>query len=177
MINETLQTIIQRIISGRADKHGWDSGLFADIIKLSADQRGEIGEALLHELLVAAGVEGVIRTATTDRTQKHWDIRTADMDIEVKTATLGRNNNRFQHESIERDRNYHAIVMIDIAPSAVYITWTAKRDIPFRQIHRRANSNFYKWDFNLSDVLDNEVKTIADISARYQQTAARICQK
>lgn len=102
MINERLQTTIQRIVSERADKHGWDASLFADIAKLSADQRGEVGELLLQELLIEAGVEGVIRTAGTDRTSKHWDIRTADMDIEVKTATLGRNNNRFQHENIER---------------------------------------------------------------------------
>lgn len=177
MINDRLCTITAQVLSARKDKHGWDKGLFADILLLSADERGEVGERLIESLLSDAGVEGVTRSGALDRTQKHWDIRTADIDIEVKTATLGRNVSTFQHESIEKDRNYHVIVMVDIAPNAVYITWTAKQSMPFKKMHRRANSNAYKWDFKLADVQQNVVHTSADILNGYNKVVNEVNSK
>ncbi len=174
MINKTLKKIIDDVIAKRKDKHGWDSGSFAKIIELSADQRGEIGERLLEHLLKEAGVSGVTRAGKVDRTEKHWDIRTDDMDIEVKTATLGRNTDTFQHESIEKDRNYQAIVFIDIAPNEIYITWTAKKNITWRNLHRRANSTAYKWDTRLKELQGNKATTINDIKTAYTKLLSEI---
>jgi len=167
-IAEHLHAVIDELISQRKDKHGWDEGAFSKILTLSIDERGEAGERFIENALKEAGVKDVTRAGKIDRTEKHWDIKTADIEIEVKTATLGRNANTFQHENIEKDRKYDAIVFVDIAPNAVYVRWTAKKDIPFKKIHRQAQSTFYKWDFRLKDVQDYEVKTIGDILAGYE---------
>ncbi|MGR3913831.1 MAG: hypothetical protein OD918_04795 [Gammaproteobacteria bacterium] len=169
MIHEELQDVINGVLAEREDKHGWDRGLFANILLVSADQRGEIGERLIERLLKKAGVPGVTRAGKVDRTKKHWDIRTDDMDIEVKTATLGRNINTFQHESIEKDRDYTAMIFVDIAPGEIYITCTAKKNIDWNSLHRRANSIFYKWDMTLKDVARNRVSTISNFSAAYER--------
>ena len=176
MINNLLGRIIVDMLENRDDKHGWNRGAFRDIIRLSPDQRGEVGERLLETLLNDIGVGGVTREGPLDRTLKHWDIRTDDMDVEVKTATLGRNSLSFQHESIERDRNYHALVFIDIAPNDIYMTWTAKNNIPWRELHRRANSNAYKWDTNLNRLIEgkNKVESPTDIRDSYNRLLAEI---
>lgn len=168
MIDALLTGIIRATLRERQDRHGWDDGVFADMLKLSIDQRGRVGEALLAQALRAAGVPGVtLAGGKKDRTNKHWDIRTADMDIEVKTATLGRNTNTFQHESIERDRQYHALALLDIAPNDVYLTWKTKARIDWRKLHRRANSNFYKLDLKLSALEGNKILTVDDVLAGY----------
>lgn len=174
MINKLLKSLIKSTISERADKHGWEAGMFSQILKLSPDQRGEIGEALLERLLNDGGVTGVTREGALDRTLKHWDIRTDDMDIEVKTATLGRNANTFQHEHLEHDRNYHAIVLIDIAPNDIYMTWSAKQDIPWRRLHRRATSTGYKWDTKLSELESSKVTSHEDVVVAYNRIKERI---
>lgn len=166
--------MIDKAIAERKDKHGWDGGLFSRIIALQADQRGELGEKFLEHFLKKAGVKGVTRAGKIDRTNKHWDIRTEDMDIEVKTATLGRNVNTFQHENIEKDRQYDAIVFIDVAPNDVYITWTAKHKVNWKALHRRANSNAYKWDTRLSDVSGNKVTTVDDVKRGYDRLKKEI---
>lgn len=163
-----LQAVIDEMISQRKDKHGWDEGTFSKILDVAPDQRGEIGERFIENALKEAGIKDVTRTGKLDRTKKQWDIKTADIAIEVKTATLGRNANTFQHENIEKDRKYDAIVFVDIAPNAVYVRWVAKKDIPFKEIHRRSQSTFYKWDLRLKNAQDYEVKTIDDIIAGYE---------
>ena len=167
MINDLLKQMIETALSERKDKHGWSSGLFSRIHLLTPDQRGELGEKLLEQALHSAGVKDVTREGALDRTKKHWDIRTADMDIEVKTATLGRNVNTFQHENIEKDRQYDAVAFVDIAPNEIYLTWTAKKNIPFRNMHRRSQGIVFKWDLQLSTVKNNKVETIEDILRGY----------
>lgn len=172
MIDDLLTGLIRDTLRERQDRHGWNDGVFADILKLSIDQRGKVGEKLIETALRETGVPGVTRAGKVDRTKKHWDIRTADLDIEVKTATLGRNTNTFQHESIERDRQYHALALLDIAPNAVYLTWKTKASIDWRKLHRRANSNFYKLDLKLSALESNKILTVDDVLAGYRATVA-----
>ena len=178
MINDILRKTIAAVVAARKDKHGWAKGLFKDIHLVAPAHRGEIGERLLERLLIDAGVSGVTRAGKIDRTKKHWDIKTEDMTIEVKTATLGRNSNTFQHESIEKDRDYDALVLIDIAPDDVFITWFAKRDIPWKSegkgIHRRAKGSDYKLTLNLSRIAHCRVKTLNDIAGAYQKLLLEI---
>jgi len=171
MIDDLLTDLIRVTLRERKDRHGWDRGVFGDILKLSIDQRGRVGEELIAKALRAAGVQGVeLARGKKDRTNKHWDIHTAGMDIEVKTATLGRNTNTFQHESIERDRRYHALALLDIAPNDIYLTWKTKDGIDWRALHRRANSSFYKLDLKLSALENNRILTVADVLAGYNAT-------
>ena len=167
MINDLLKSLIETTITERKDKHGWDDAFFGKIIFLAPDQRGEIGEKLLEQALNLVGVKGVTREGALNRTEKHWDIRTEDMDIEVKTATLGRNNNTFQHENLEKDRQYDAVAFVDIGPNEIYLTWKAKKNLPFKTMHRRAAAQAYKEDMTLSKVKHNKIETLDDILRGY----------
>ena len=160
----------------RAFREGdvWIAGRFKEIKALSTDSRGELGEDFLAELFEQLGHE-VTQTKVTDRTQKHWDILLdGRLKLEVKTATLGKEGRMFQHENIERDRNFDILVLLDIAPDAIYLTLAPKKTLPFnernsnwtknpKKMHRRATGIHYKWDLSLRDVEDRKVESLDDL--------------
>ena len=151
----------------------WVKGAFMQIRALTPDTRGELGEEFVERLLVSLGYT-VERSNVTDRTKKHWDLRVNGVALEIKTATVGKSGRSFQHENIEKDRDYDGIVLLDIAPDAIYLTAASKKDLPFnspndlwtkspKQMHRRAHGIQYKWDLSIKDVADREIKSLTDV--------------
>lgn len=177
MINDLLTDLVAAALRDRKDRHGWDTGTFADLLKLSIDRRGRVGEELIATALHKGGVQGVTRAGGKDRRKKQWDIRTADMTIEVKTATLGRNASTFQHERIEKNRQWDALVLLDIAPNDVYLSWTTHGSLDWRNMHRRDPEGYHKKDLRLSDLesgnlpagllASGRILTVADVMAGY----------
>lgn len=151
---------------------------FALIKDLSLDTRGVVGEEFIKQLLENMGYS-VERNEITDRTNKHWDLRVnGKVTLEVKTATIGKEGRTFQHENIERDRNYDALILLDIAPDAIYLTVAKKGLLPFsrpndnftatpRNMHRRAQGIQYKWDLTLRDVQDRCVTNVEEAKALF----------
>ena len=173
---EILADLIDRkVASLSTDVWMWGSKL-KRIKILSVDNRGEIGEEFVKILLEKLGYD-VEWISTTDRTEKHWDLTVnGQVKLEVKTATVGKNGRNFQHENIEKDRDYDALVLLDIAPKNLYLTVAPKSTLPFNQpndnwtvnpkkMHRRAHGIQYKWDLNLTDVKDREIKSLGDVKA------------
>ena len=157
----------------------WHESDYKSIKQLEVDLRGRFGEVLIERILTELGFH-VESNDTTDRKNKHWDIRdhTNGLDIEVKTATLGNKQKTFQHEAFEKDRNYHAAILLDIAPSTLYITVAKKSDMPFdekndlftvrrKKLHKRPNGH-YKWTLNEKDCKGREVETLDDFWAMYE---------
>jgi len=109
---------------------------------------------LLTDLIAAAlrkgGVQGVTRGGGKNRRKQQWDIRTADMSIEVKTATLGRNTPTFQHERIEKNRQWDTLALLDIAPNSVYLSWATEGSLDWRNMHRRDPEGYHKKDLKLA---------------------------
>jgi len=180
MINDLLTDLIVAALCERKDLHGWDTGAFAELLKLSIDQRGRVGEELIATALRKGGVQDVTRGGGKNRRKKQWDIRTADMTIEVKTATLGRNTATFQHERIERNRQWDALALLDIAPNAVYLSWATEGSLDWRNMHRRDPEGYHKKDLKLA-VLESgnlpvgllasgKILTVADVVAGYRTT-------
>ena len=176
MIDPTdiLKTMIAEKAESDRSGNVWTSGRFMPIKTLSLDTRGELGELFIERLLTCLG-HSVIRNSATDRTNKHWDLLVNDsVSLEVKTATVGKDGRSFQHENIEKDRNYDGLVLLDIAPDAIYLTAAPKKHLPFstpndkwtrspRRMHRRAQGIQYKWDLSILDVKEREVRSIADV--------------
>lgn len=171
-----LTNLIEESINHSGDT-AWDEGEFVKIRKLQLDNRGEVGEKFIAEALVAIGHKAEI-SPITDPAKKHWDVLVdGTIKLEVKTATLG-SNKVFQHENIEKERDFDAIVLLDIAPNEIYITFAAKSTLPWtqpnnnwtktsRRMHRRRSSAVYKWDLKLTDVLHRQIKSIEDIREAY----------
>ena len=166
------------IIDAKADevqkKDVWHkAGLFNRLKAISVDSRGKVGEKFIAQCLVALGHKAEINRAT-DRTSKHWDVLVNNkIKLEIKTATVGKTGRNFQHDNIEKDRDYHALVLLDIAPSAIYVTAAPKDTLPFNKpnalwtvhdkcMHRRAQSIAYKWTLNIKDVENRKAETLDD---------------
>ncbi|MGI9337309.1 MAG: hypothetical protein ACR2P4_02210 [Gammaproteobacteria bacterium] len=155
------------------DKYGWLDGEFAKIRQLQADNRGAVGEDFVVALLTAAGKK-VKHTARTDPQNKQWDIVADGIRLEVKLATMGASSATFQHEHLEKDRQYDGIIFVDVAPDDIYIICVAKCDIDWSKLHRRRHGIEYKWDWTLSKIRGNKMTTLADFIAAYDKMARRI---
>lgn len=155
------------------DKHGWLDGKFAKIRHLQADNRGAVGEVFVVALLTAIGKK-VKHTKRTDPQNKQWDIVADGIRLEVKLATIGASSTTFQHEHLEKERQYDGIIFVDVAPNDIYITCVAKRDIDWSKLHRRRHGIEYKWTFSLSKIKGNKMTTLADFAAAYDKMVARI---
>ncbi len=152
------------------DKHGWHDGKFKKIRSIQTDNRGDVGELFIVHLLKSIGKK-VKHTAATNPQLKQWDIvvETDDLTLEVKTASLGITTPSFQHENLEKDRNYDGLILLDIAPNNLYLTCLCKECIDWKNPHRRRSSTFYKMDLKLKDVQEREIKTLDDFERIYNE--------
>ena len=174
---EILTNLIEESIAHSGDT-AWDEGEFVRIRNLQLDNRGEVGEKFIAEALVAIGHKAEI-SPITDPAKKHWDVLVGDtIKLEVKTATLG-SNKVFQHENIEKERDFDGLVLLDIAPDNIYLTCAAKATLPWtqpndnwtntkRKMHRRRASSVYKWDLKLTDVQQRQVQTLEDVKDAFR---------
>ena len=141
--------------SERPDPHGWRGGEFADGRNLQIDSRGDAGEKF-----VASVLEQLDKTVERNEgmaSDKEWDLKADGIKLEVKTATLGTTAASFQHEGVEKDRDYDGLVFVDIAPNDVYISLMAKRDVHWERFHNRRYGIQYKMDFRLFQGEDDHV--------------------
>ena len=174
LINRIEMRINQPDITGR-----WREGKFKKIKFLSNDARGRLGEEFLAEILTQLGCK-VEHPRGPNRNERHWDLRVnGKTTLEVKTATIGTKVNTFQHENIDRNRNFDFLVLVDITPNEIYLTPASKSTIPFEEpndiwtersksIHLRHNEVQYKWTLNLNDVSPRQVRTLEDAESVLQ---------
>ena len=179
-MNEISKMLLEHLAVATKRKTGqWlPSSTHTDMLDLSIDNKGEIGEKLLAAALRRLGHEVEV-DRTTDAGEKPWDLRVdRKILIEVKTATLGRSNPTFQHEHIVLGRGWDALALLDVAPDDLYLTLAAKWTVPFRKpstrwtinkkkLHQREGGEF-KWDFHLQDVADRRIVTLDDVEDSYQ---------
>ncbi len=131
-----------------------------------------MGEVFVQNCLNRIGYR-TQRDEKTSLVEKGYDILVdGHFKVEVKLATRGRTNQTFQHENLKQERDYDAIVLIDVAPTKVYMTCGRKTDLPFRvknnkftvnkkKMHLRPKGEFM-WDLTVQDVQNKELKTLDD---------------
>lgn len=165
----------------------WTGSPLAKFTHVQIDTRGTVGELLLVNLLKAGGRKPVYNENTTDL-EKHWDFMCNNLKYEVKTASLGKKGDTFQHEEIFKSRLYDGLIFVDIAPDNIYISMWAKADIKWNEIHFRANGAYYKWVTSLTPidkikqgkkrrkfcVQDNAVHTVKEFMSRFRKFEKRI---
>lgn len=172
---DLLSGIIQKAIASQPSS-AWDVGIFGTIKTLEIDNRGTVGEAFVAESLRALG-HSITHNREKHVTRKHWDIKVDEtIVLEIKTATLG-NRGTFQHESLTPGRNYDGLVLVDIGPDDVYVTFAAHQALPWRKpnnkftekpkkMHVRPDGRF-KWTLTLADVQDRRIQSLSDIDQGY----------
>ena len=142
--------VVQREV--KPAKTDWRGSPYEGITLIkSIDTRGEVGEGMIVKMLRDAGREVKYKKASV-HLKKEWDFICDGYRYEVKTATLGKDGSGFQHEKIYRERRFDGMILVDIAPDAVYITCRAKDDMDWSgpaKMHRR-DTGEWKWDTSLT---------------------------
>lgn len=159
------------------DRHKWEEGRFNAFRKLSPDTKGDLGENFIVWLLCENG-RAAECNAGTDPTEKHWDIdvKSDEVTLEVKTATLGYSTPSFQHENLEQNRKCDGLVFLDIAPDTIYITCMCKHTFDWKGAHHRRHGIQFKKDLTLKWVREHgsEVKKMQDFMRNYDKMLSEI---
>ena len=176
LVSELLAIIKKVQQTQKVDNLGlpsWDGSRLEEIRNLQIDVRGMVGELFVARCLSAIGYK-TRRDEKTRSIEKGYDILVdGHFKVEVKTATRGKNSQMFQHENLSQERDYDAIILLDIAPEQLFMTCGRISDLPFRvaskkftktkkKMHLRNKGGAYKWDFSIEDVKNREIKTLDD---------------
>lgn len=177
------RTAIAEVIARQTPaKTEWDGSPLADFMRVEIDTRGSVGELLVVKLLESGG-RAVVYNQDATAEEKHWDFMCDNLTYEVKTASVGKDGKTFQHENIFKTRLYDGLVLVDIAPDEIYMSLWPKAAIPWKELHSRKDSSFFKWDTSLSNearlraggkpnkwcVRQNAVHTVADFMRRWEK--------
>lgn len=162
---------------------------FAEMLDLEIDARGNVGELFVSRLLQDRG-DSVVHNDQINPQDKQWDIevtRRGEIPItaEVKTATMGKKTQTFQHENLPRNRDCDILALIDIAPDAVYGTIALPSELPWgepddrwtatpKKMTLRKDSQAYKWTLTIRDVQDREIVTPAKFYSMWDDAVRRL---
>ena len=176
-----VEGIVRKCIDELADNAPaqWEGHLYGGVKLIEIDNRGDVGELIVVNMLKALGREDVSYSKGTTHEEKDWDFMCGEYSYEVKTATLGKDGITFQHEGIEKTRQYDGLIFVDIAPDEIFISGYCKKDIPWYELHRRANSTAYKWNTNIKEtrkhcVKQNKVVELLDFAKIFERLETRI---
>lgn len=136
-------------------KFNWHNSLYEKIQFISLDDKGDVGEEITYDILKEKGCKVKYEKGVTGET-KGWDIESNGIKIEVKLATITVGSGGFQHENLEAQRDFDAILFIDVAPNEIFLTAVKKKDIIWRKLHRRING-VYKCDFTIEHIKNNDI--------------------
>lgn len=161
---------------------------FEEMIDLEIDARGNVGELFVSRLLQDRG-DSVVQNAQTNPLDKQWDIKVTrgatEITAEIKTATMGKKTQTFQHENLPRNRECDILALIDVAPDAVYGTIALPSELPWddkesqwtatpKKMTLRKDSHAYKWTLTLRDVQDREITTPAKFYGMWDDAVRRL---
>lgn len=141
----------------------WETSPFKDLLKLTIDTRGKIGEQIISQSLHADS-NNIFNEDISDinkhENDKHYDLKVNDLSIEVKTAYRD-SNDSWQHENIYQTNGSDIIVFVDFDYTQFYITIVSTNDIPFKDIRdntimfgrkhttlRKGKEDGHKFDFS-----------------------------
>ncbi len=136
-------------------KFNWHNSLYEKIQFISLDDKGDVGEEITYDILKNRGCKVKHEKGVTGET-KGWDLESNRVKIEVKLATITVGTGGFQHENLEAQRDFDAILFIDVAPNEIFLTVVKKKDILWRKLHRRING-VYKCDFSIKNIKENNI--------------------
>ncbi len=155
-ISDIILAKIQEIINRKPKaKFNWHDSLYEKIQFIPLDDKGDVGEEITYDILKSKGCDVVYDKGVTD-TMKGWDVKSNGIKMEVKLATITVGSGGFQHENLEAQRDYDAILFVDVAPNEVFLTAVKKNDIIWNSLHRRINGVF-KCDFTIKNIKENKI--------------------
>lgn len=175
-IGSILRKVLKKELHQQSRESDWFGAEFEDIRKLQIDSRGQIGERFIANVLQELGHK-VTFSNVTDPRNKQWDLEVdGEIKLEIKTASRGLNSKTFQHENLDKNRLYDAILLLDIAPDAIYISMYSQAEFPWSKCHRRKDSIYYKYDTTVKRLEDNgkRIATLAEFKVAFDRLVSNL---
>ena len=141
-------------------RFNWNDSLYEDIQYLSIDERGQLGEEIAVEILKGFDCNINYNPSRTSEIIG-YDFKSNGKKIEAKLATITIGTGQFQHENLHSQRDFDAILFIDIAPNKVFLTAVRKENILWKNLHRRPNGD-YKCDFTIKHIENNNIPRFSE---------------
>jgi hypothetical protein len=133
-----MSSIVTNIIKEKTLKSSkedyWNGSKFEPLLKLGSDERGEIGEQIVNELIKDLTEYIVIweQNKNTGREDGSiWDILINSYKTEVKAAMRGSKNLTWQHEKIVEEQCWDKIIFVDFDYSGIWFTVQNYGQIPY----------------------------------------------
>lgn len=108
----------------------WDNSVFGKIKTISNTKVGSVGQLFIERLCCELAMPCFfpINTKGKRSTQSPWDIKIADIEFELKTATED-TSGKFQFNHIQYHRTYQGLLCLGVSPSNLYFGIWSKADV------------------------------------------------
>lgn len=148
--------LIDEAVSNQ-ENNPWEDSPFKNLLKLTIDGRGRIGEEIVSQSLHTTSMnfnEDITDTNNGDK----YDLIIEGQKVEVKTAYRD-SRNSWQHENIYKNAAVDKIIFIDFDYNNVIITVAPASSIPFEEKNktfgkkatlRKNKDDGYKLDFSMT---------------------------
>ena len=153
-----VKNIIKEKVSKSLKQDFWDGSEFEPLLKLGSDERGEIGEQIINDLVKDLTEYVVVWEGNKNTGRKDgsiWDILINSFRTEVKTAMRGSKTFTWQHEKIVEDKCWDKLIFVDIDYSGIWFTVQNYGQIPYgNNTHEitgtKSTYHLGAWKFDLS---------------------------
>lgn len=158
---EIVNLINARYKAEHTDIDPWENSPYKNLLKLTIDSRGKVGEEIVSAAIKASQHDEIIINEDISDVnykgeQVHYDMKVNDLMIEIKTAYRDRSNN-WQHENIYRDMA-DMTIFVDFDYDGIYFSIIPEDLLPlgkdseiFGRKHgtlRQNRDDGYKLDFS-----------------------------
>ena len=174
LVKDKIAEVLQQASGAKFD---WEGSTYEDVRYLPIDSRGELGERIVASILRGSGYEVEGDDGKTDA-ERGYDLIANGVKLEIKFATITIGSGGFQHEALQSQRSYDAVLFVDIAPNQVFLTAVKRKDIIWRlkapdkkpdpgkkpkvALHKRKDSVHYKCDFTIKHIQANDIPHFRD---------------
>lgn len=165
-MSSTVLNIINEYSKKSKKQSYWEGSQFESMLKLSSDERGEIGEKIINDLvgeLTDLPVEWE-QNQNVGRTDGDiWDILINNQRTEVKLAMRGSTNPTWQHEKIVEEKCWDKIIFIDLDYNGIWFSIQSYGQIPYGDNKHeitgtKSTYHLGGWKFDLSLTKINKLK-------------------
>lgn len=155
---DTVLGIINEFVEKSKKQSYWEGSRFEPMLKLGSDERGEMGEKLINNLMIELTdlpVEWEQNQNIGRIDGDIWDILINNHRTEVKLAMRGSTKVTWQHEKIVEEECWDKIIFIDLDYNGIWFSIQNYGQIPYGDnLHKitgtKSTWHLGGWKFDLS---------------------------
>ena len=164
-MSTTVINIINEYSKKSKKQSYWKGSKFESMMKLSSDERGEIGEKIINDLINELTDLPVVweQNQNVGRIDGDiWDILINNKRTEVKLAMRGSTKPTWQHEKIVEEECWDKIIFIDLDYNGIWFSIQSYGQIPYGDnkheiTDTKSTYHLGGWKFDLSPTKINKL--------------------